>query len=510
MPQHPALTTTCKSSIARLAVGPQNGVTAEPAASSVARLGTAPARESDYAMLHLTGSPVRLCDRIARREILRAGALGLGGLTLPGLFRSQAAAHTPPRAKRCIVLFLMGGPPQQSTWDPKPHAPAEVRGAFGPIATSVPGLEICELMPETARLAHHIAALRAVVTGDNAHSSSGYYMLTGQPHAPMNFENANPGAPNNWPTLGALVASQRPTAGPLPAAVRLPHRIFNTDGSVWPGQDSGFLGPAADPWLLNCQPASPDFRVPEFTLPADVTLDRLGARRTLLAHLDAERRRLGETEAFARYDGQAVRAVEILTSPEARAALELDRESPAARERYGATQFGQSVLLARRLVEAGVSLVQVNWFRGADEPPANPCWDSHTDETARLKNNLAPPMDRAYAALISDLAERGMLDDTLVVWMAEFGRSPKINAAGGRDHWGRVFSVALAGGGVRGGQAYGASDAVGGEPHDHAVSPGDLLATIFHCLGHDPRTEFHDPQGRPFAMARGEVISALL
>src|SRR4051794_35642714 len=218
-------------------------------------------------MLRFLGPGSRLCDGRSRREILRVGGLGLlgAGLGLPDL----AVASGDPgdgsfgRARACIVLFLMGGPPQHSTWDPKPDAPAQVRGEFKPIPTSVTGLTVGELMPHTARLAHKIAVLRAVATNDNAHSSSGYYMMTGYPHLPMNVENANPGAPNNWPFLGAVVQHLRKGNGTLPASVRLPHRIFNTDGSVWPGQDSGFLGRNADPWLFTCRPAAPNFRVPE-------------------------------------------------------------------------------------------------------------------------------------------------------------------------------------------------------------------------------------------------------
>jgi hypothetical protein len=230
-------------------------------------------------MLSLRADGVPRCDGVSRREVLRAGGLGLTGLTLPALLRARTASPASPgRAKSCIVLFLMGGPAQHSTWDPKPDAPAEVRGEFKPIQTAVPGLQVSELLPLTARHADKLCVLRAVSTGDNAHSSSGYYMMTGHPHTPMNFENANPGAPNDHPTLGAIVRRLREAgggpAGRLPAAVRLPHRIFNTDGSVWPGQDAGHLGRRADPWLFTCEPASPGFRVPDFVLPADVTPDR--------------------------------------------------------------------------------------------------------------------------------------------------------------------------------------------------------------------------------------------
>ena len=271
----------------------------------------------------------------------------------------------------------MGGPPQHSTWDPKPDAPAEVRGEFRPIATTVPGLSLSELMPRTALVADKLCVLRAVSTGDNAHSSSGYYMLTGRPHQPMNFENANPGAPNDAPSLGALVGRVGGARGGLPATVTLPHRIFNTDGSVWPGQDAGFLGRSADPWLLNARLTPEGYRIQEIDLPADLDPARLGRRIGLLDRLQHGLDDLDRDAAAELLDGHTRRAFDLLGSSEARRAFRLDEEPEANRDRYGETPFGQGVLLARRLVEAGVRLVQVNWYRGADEPPANPCWDSH-------------------------------------------------------------------------------------------------------------------------------------
>lgn len=464
-------------------------------------------------MLTFADAGPRLCDGLTRREWLRVGGLSALGLSLPELWRGQcgARAETPPRrnARSCIVLFLMGGPPQHSTWDPKPDAPPEIRGEFAPTATNVPGMQICSLLPQLARQADKLCLLRAVSTGDNAHSASGYYMLTGVPHAPMGVENANPGAPNNWPTLGALVRRVRGDRGGIPGAIRLPMHIFNTDRSVWPGQDGGFLGRDSDPWLIRCEPASPNFQVPELSMAADVPAARLGNRHDLLRGID---RTFADAElggALAKYDRATERAFDLLRSPKARAAFDLEAESQVVRARYGRHQFGQSCLLARRLIEAGVGLVQVNWFRGPDEPSDAPCWDSHVKEGVRLKNVLMPPLDQAMSALLEDLRQRGMLEETLVVCMAEFGRSPRINGAGGRDHWGTVFSVALAGGGVRGGVVYGASDKHAGQPKEGRVRPQDLTATILHCLGHQPGAEIHDPQGRPFPLSRGDVIQQI-
>lgn len=472
-------------------------------------------------MFPLLGGSTRLCDRVTRREIMRLGGLSALGLSLPDLLGGRQAHAVPGRtagsfgkAKSCIVLFLMGGPPQHSTWDPKPNAIAEVRGEIGPIATAAPGTHIGELMPRLARWTDKLAILRAMSTGDNAHSSSGYYMMTGRPHQPMNFENANPGAPNDWPTLASLVqALRRGTSqrhGLLPASIRLPHRIFNTDASVWPGQDSGFLGRAADPWLFTCQPGAAQFRIPEFTLDSQVTSPRLHERQTLMQRLGRQLAAAESSGALDSFNRQQQQAFDILMSAQSGGAVQLDSEPAPVRDRYGRSPFGQSVLLARRLIEAGVALVQVNWYRGPDEPPDNPCWDSHTQETARLKNVLIPPMDQAFAALLDDLSQRGMLDETLVVCMAEFGRTPRFNGRSGRDHWGSVFSVALAGGGIRGGVVHGLSDAQGAQPVDGRVQPQDLTATILHCLGIHPDSEIRDRLGRPIAACTGEVIRQIV
>jgi Protein of unknown function (DUF1501) len=468
-------------------------------------------------VLSLLQPPMRLCDGISRREILRVGGLSSLGLSLPLLQQQRVRAsgegdNTQQRgaARSCIVLFLMGGPPQHSTFDPKPLAPADIRGEFGAIQTVVPGMDLCELWPRTALLTDKLAILRAMSTGDNAHSSSGYYMLTGQPHAPKNAENVNPGFPNDYPNFGAAVRQLKSSGGRLPAAVRLPHHIFNTDGSVWPGQDAGFLGKSVEPWLLNCQPATRDSGIDEFNLSSDVSEQRMRKRRDLLRQFDGQSSGADARASFQTYQQLTDKAFDVLGSSTARQAFAVDRETDAMRDRYGRTQFGQSVLMSRRLVEAGVSLVQVNWYRGPDEPSNAPCWDSHAMESKRLKTVLCPPADQALSALLEDLDSRGMLHETLVVVMAEFGRTPKFNAAGGRDHWGHVFSVALAGGGIRGGTVHGASDEIGAYPDADRVSPQDLTATIFHCLGIDPQATIHDTLGRPLPISRGQIIRPIL
>jgi hypothetical protein len=464
-------------------------------------------------MLTIQDTGLRLCDGLTRRDWLRVGGLGLFGLSLPALLQSRQAraaaagvGGTFGKAKACIVLFMMGGPPQHETWDPKPDAPAEVRGDLRPIPSALHGLMVGELMPRVARLTDQLCVLRAVSTNDNAHSSSGYWVLTGTPHQPLNAENVRPGAPNDWPCFAAVVRHLRGDRGGLPGAVTLPEHIWNTGMIPWPGQDGGFLGRGADPWLLFCDPSAPDFQVPGLGLPAEVPPLRFNERASLLAQVNRHLDAVDRSGAVGHYDGQTQQAFDLLRSPRARQAFDLDKEPQAVRERYGIHRFGQSVLLARRLVEAGVSLVQINWTREKGGSDANPVWDTHTKNTERLKTALMPPMDLAYSALLEDLEARGLLEQTLIVWVGEFGRSPKINGAGGRDHWGHVFPAALAGGGVRGGQVYGASDRIGGYPREGRVQPQDLTATIFHCLGYEADTAIHDRLGRPVPISRGEVI----
>lgn len=468
-------------------------------------------------MLSFQANSTTLCDRLTRREWLRVGGLGTFGLSAGSLRSAHAAqpaatgelAASFGKAKRCIVLFMLGGPPQHETWDPKPQAPTEIRGDFGTIATATPGYHVGELMPQTAKLTEQIAVLRAMATDDNAHSSSGYWMLTGRPHSPKGQENALPGAPNNWPSLPAVVRHLKGDHTSLPGAIRLPEEIWNTGHIVWPGQDAGWLGDHADPWLVTCDPNKADFHVPDIGLPVEISPERFSRRNALRNFMNEHVPSIANTPV-KRWASWQHKAVELLGSTGAQSAFALDQENAAIRDRYGRNRFGQSVLLARRLIEQGVSLVQVNWTRWEDDENVAPAWDTHAKNAERLKNALMPPMDQAYSALLGDLSERGMLEDTLVVWMGEFGRSPKINASGGRDHWGHCFSVALAGGGVRGGVVHGQSDRQGGYPLDGRVEPQDLSATVYHCLGIDPETTIRDPFGRPLTITTGQPIRAVL
>lgn len=472
-------------------------------------------------MLSLLARGPCLCDGLSRREWLRVGGLGAMGLSLSQLNEARASqtsaekSESAPRgagfgrAKSCIVLFMLGGPPQHETWDPKPEAPQEVRGDFGTIQTATPGLRVGELMPRTAGLTDRIAILRAMATDDNAHSSSGYWVLTGRPHAPKNQENALPGAPNDWPSMAAVVRHLQGDRTSLPGAIRLPEEIWNTGHIVWPGQDSGWLGAQADPWLVTCDPSQADFRIPDIALPVSITPERLEQRRALQQLMNRQFSAIGDAQT-QRWSSWQAKAMDLMRNEETHRAFKIDQEPEAIRERYGRNRFGQSVLLARRLVQSGVSLVQVNWTRGETDESVAPAWDTHAKNSQRLKEALMPPMDQAYSALLEDLEQRGMLDETLVVWVGEFGRSPKINASGGRDHWGHVFSAALAGGGVRGGVVHGQSDRQGGYPLDGRVEPQDLAATVFHCLGFAPETEIRDRFGRPFAISSGRPIQPIL
>lgn len=458
---------------------------------------------------------------ISRRAALRIG--GAGGVSLAAygsaaLPRSTfaAPANAPlsdsassfGRAKSVILFFLLGGPSQHDTWDPKPDAPAEVRGEFKPIPSSLPGLNVGELMPRTAKLADRLAVIRSMVTRDNSHSSSGYQMLTGVPHIPLGVENATKKAPNIAPCAAAIVKSLRSEEGKLPASIVLPEHIWNDGNVSWPGQDAGFLGLKHDPWLIPCDPSEASFQVPALSLPGDLTQPQFEGRRELLAGLNRKLDRWSETAGSAPYDLYARQAVDMLTSSQSRGAFDMKAETEATRDRYGRTRFGHSTLLARRLVEAGVSLVQVNWTRVKSIQSSG--WDTHANHHKQARDVLMPMMDQTYSALLEDLEARGLLDETLVVWAGEFGRSPRVNRSGGRDHWGRCFSLALAGAGIRRGTVVGASDALGGEPVRDPVTPADLWATVYHCLGYHPDTLMHDPQGRPLPISRGSVVRDVL
>jgi hypothetical protein len=444
---------------------------------------------------------------LSRRQLLRAGGLGLLGLNLAGLLRADPGQPPQPRSaaplRACILLFYYGGPSHLDTWDLKPEAPDEVRGEFRPIATSVPGVRIGEHMPCCARVMDKLTVVRSLHHPMRNHNSAAVEALCGRTPLKGDLELLADD-PNSFPCYGATLSHLASGRGEVPAHVALPHVMHNV--VQLPGQTAGFLGAAASPFQVTHDPSQPDFRVPELSLPADVPLARLEDRRGLLALVNARAAAAERQMARGALPVSQERAFGLLHSEPVRRAFDLGQESAALRERYGRTTLGQSLLLARRLVEAGVRFVNVN-DKIHNGQLAN--WDSHENNFGRLKNDLLPPADRAFAALIEDLEARGLLDSTLVIALAEFGRTPRINKNAGRDHWPDCFSVVLAGGGVRRGTVYGASDKLGAYPAADPVTPGDLAATLFWRFGLDPATEIRDLNGRPYRLAEGERLRRL-
>lgn len=440
-----------------------------------------------------------LCQ-LNRRRFAQGCGISALGLTLPQLLRADETTLKTKKADACIVLWMSGGPPQHETFDPKPEAPSEIRGEFRPISTAIPGVQFSELLPSLAKRVKDLCVLRAMSTRNNAHSSSGYWMLTGREHPRGAIEIAGQQSPDDWPCIGGVIRHLVKDKAGLPSSVILPESLYNDPMDFWPGQNGGFLGRSADPWTMKCDPSQPDFHVEELQTPIDVSRERFVSRLALLEQV--ERNKNGD-----RFTQQAV---ELISSPIVRRAFDLREEPDSIKESYGRHKFGQSCLLARRLVEAGVRLIQVNWPREKnDNMTGFPVWDTHRNNNARVREALCPPADRAFAALIDDLKSRGMLESTLIVWMGEFGRSPRFNSMGGRDHWGNVFCSVLAGGGVKGGYVHGSSDRFGAEPRDGIVSPPDLQATIYQALGISPATEIQDRLGRPFPIATGKVLNEI-
>jgi hypothetical protein len=453
--------------------------------------------------------------RPSRREALRAGALALTGLGLPDLFRGRAlagqggsgaapAASGFGRAKRCILIFQWGGPSQLDTWDPKPDAPSDIRGEFKPIATSAPGVFISEHFPRLAQQAHRLTIIRSMSHDDPAHLSTAHRVLTGHIAPTPKSDAAGPSA-RDWPHLGAILAKVRPASGALPQAVTMPWSVAHpaAPGGRAPGQDAGWLGKAFDPFRIEGDPNAPGFQVEGLGLPVGISPDRMVDRRSLM---DGLRNSLDLGGPAPRaWDGFQARALDAMVSAEARGAFDLDREDPRLRDRYGRHIHGQCLLLARRLVEAGVELVTVNWHNDGQN-----FWDTHGDNFRQLKDRLMPPADQGFASLLDDLSDRGLLDDTLVVWVGEFGRTPRISRGNaGREHWPRCYSAALAGAGVHGGRIYGSSDRWAAYPASDPVGPDDLGATILHALGVDPGTFVMDPLNRPLRVNDGTPVVSL-
>jgi hypothetical protein len=468
-----------------------------------------------------------------RRVALQAGAVGLLGLGLGHvpMLRGLASPADQPSfrgAKAVIFIFLSGGLSQHESFDPKPEAPDTIRGEFGVIPTRTTGLFICEHLPRLAACSHLWTVVRSLTHPSNDHSAGHHIMLTGRSDLPLGFTPDKP-QPTDHPSIAALVGTLTRARNNLPPAIVLPEKLIHTTGRVIPGQFAGILGRNRDPWFLEASPFEPraygafpqyefdhqqrsyqpkrqHFVIPDLSLPQDVDGGRFQDRLALLRQVDAQRRALETTASVANFGKPWSDAVNLLTQERVRSAFDLRKATPKELENYGDNSFGWSLWIAARLVEAGVSLVQVNLGN-------NETWDTHGNAFPHLKEKLLPPMDRSVSALLMDLQERGLLADTLVVLASEFGRTPKISTltqfykGPGRDHWGAVQSVLLAGMGF-GGKVIGASDRIGGYPIESPCTPENLAATIYAALGLPRTLEYHDSLGRPFALYHGDPIPA--
>jgi hypothetical protein len=455
----------------------------------------------------------RRAHRVSRRQVLQAGSvsalgLGLGDLESRLAQARESGQNLPPRrAKACIFLFMWGGPSQLETFDLKPDAPAEIRGEFNPISTKVPGTQICEHFTGLASVTDKLAIIRSLTHDDPAHLSSGHATLTGQ-LAPVVKSDADPPSAKDSPHLGALVSKLRPNTNGLPSFVAMPWKAYHpaAPGGEAPGQHGGWLGSAYDGMLLGGDLNDPNWRPQGLSLPADIDLGRLESRLELLKTLDAQRANLNRSLAASSFGNHQTRAMEMIGSSSVQNAFDLSRESDATRERYGRNIHGQCVLMARRLVQHGVPLVSVNWHNDGKN-----FWDTHGNNFNRLKDDLIPPADRALTALLTDLEERGMLDETIVAWVGEFGRRPQISANNaGREHWPFCYSGILAGGGIRPGAVYGTSDSHAAYPESDPVSPQDFATTILHAMGLPTDIALHDREDRPHRITSGRILHELL
>jgi uncharacterized protein (DUF1501 family) len=450
-------------------------------------------------MLNITGpGSITTCDGTTRRDFLQIGTLGALGFSLARLAgmeaRAAAAAAAAKKAdngKSCILIFNLGAPSQLDCWDPKPDAPREIRGPFKPISTKG-DFQISEIFPLMAKVADKFSLVRSVYhTAAAVHDTGHQMMQTGRLFT---------GGVNS-PHAGCALEFLEGRRNEMPANVILPEPMGPTGGNLPHGQDAGFLGKAYDPFSLNADPSKPGFKVPDLLPPAEIGEARLQRRRELRAVVESTVRDFEASPAAELMDSNFAAAYRLMTSERAREAFDLTKEPQKVRDRYGMTRFGQCALLARRLVERGVRFVTLNTFITVFNEIT---WDIHGSKPftsiGGMKDIVAPMYDQGYSALIEDLAERGMLENTMVASLAEFGRTPKVNPTGGRDHWPQCWSVAFAGGGVKGGRAIGRSDDIGAYPAERPVQPKDIVATIFHSLGLDPDTHLPGPQGRPFPL----------
>lgn len=467
---------------------------------------------------------------ISRRTAVQAGSIGLLGLGMNHVAGLREAVGSPtPRARTCIYIFLSGGLAQHDSFDPKPEAPPEIRGEFAPIATETPGLHICEHLPLLAKRSRLWSVCRSLTHPSNDHSAGHHIMLTGRTPMPVGFRGDKPGS-NDHPSIASVCTAVTQPRNNLPPAAALPERLVHYSGRVIPGQFGGVMGPRHDPWFIEASPyhntsygAYPEyqfdhqqrgaaddrvFQAPSLSLPHGLTEGKLVQRVGLLDSLENQRRYLDRSAQIEDFDHYRQGALSLLTDPVVKQALDVTQADDVTQDRYGKNSFGWSLLMARRLVEVGVNLVQVNL--GNDET-----WDTHGEAFPHLRGKLLPPTDRAVSALLDDLESSGLLDETLIVMAGEFGRTPKIKhlpqyyKLPGRDHWGAVQSVFFAGGGVVGGRVVGASDDQGGYPAADPQKPENMAATIYQSLGIAATAAWHDSTNRPHHVYHGEPIAGL-
>jgi len=465
-----------------------------------------------------------------RRTALQAGAVGLLGLGMNHLDALRAAVPSKHPARTVIYIFLSGGLAQQDSFDLKPDAPADIRGEFKPIATRTPGIRICEHLPMLAARSHLWALVRSLTHPSNDHSAGHMIMLSGRSPLPPGFNPSAP-RPSDWPAIAAVAGAATRPRNNLPPAAVLPERLVHFSGRVIPGPFAGMMGPGRNPWFIEASPYHPTaygaypeyefdhqrrpitsprkrFQAPSLELPEGVGTHRLGNRLGLLKQIDAQRRDLEQAATIGNFDRFRQGSIALLTNPRVRKAFDVTNAEPRVQDRYGRNAFGWSLLMARRLVEAGVNAVQVNLGN-------NESWDTHGFAFPHLKEKLLPPTDRALSALLDDLHESGLLESTLIVMAGEFGRTPKVTTLPqfyklpGRDHWGAVQTVFFAGGGVRGGTVVGSSDRIGGYPAADPQTPENMAATIYHSLGIPETLMWHDALNRPHHIYHGKPIAGL-
>ena len=475
-------------------------------------------------MIRVMGHPKRTCDGLTRRDALTAGSLSLLGMSLPELLQAEQSGASFPargRAKSVVLVYLFGGPPLHDTFDPKPDAPQEIRGEFGSTPTDVPGVHFCELLPQVARWMKRSTVIRSATHQQNDHSAGLLYTMTGK--GAVKVQSRVPVLPTQAPSMNSVIQYlARHEQRDLPASVWMPCYTGWGQNSIRPGLYGGFLGRSYDPFITRCKPFSDkpaiyahpqriqgQVMLPEVGLPDELTLDRLDRRRDLAAQFDSELRRIEQSGAVDAFDRTRKQAFDLLTSthrPDSPwRAFDVSSESASIQDRYGRNLYGNSMLTARRLVESGVRFVTVTWEVFEQLKIDLDGWDTHQRNFHILRDHRLPVFDQAYSALCEDLDQRGLLDETLLVVMGEMGRTPKINAKGGRDHWSYCSNVLLTGAGIRQGLVHGSSDRIGAYPASHPVEPADLIATIYAAMGLDTTASIMDTAGRPHPIAQHGV-----